>query len=349
VSTSLQTMGGVSSCVRNLRETPLWDTWSVTHIATHRDGSALTKILAFGCGVVAFLVALITKRPDLVHLHMSSYGSFARKSALAWIARAAGVPVVLHIHCGKFGIFYERASRLLKKIIRNTLTRADVVVALGDRWAERLRMIAPEARVTVIPNAVRPCEAASDWTGDELVQVLFLGDIGDHKGAFMLLEAWSRIMSDTRYARMAHLTLAGSGEVERAQRTVARLGLETSVQVRGWLPPVQAHALVGSAQVLVLPSRNEGQSMAVLEAMASGVCVVASDVGGLPDLIESGTTGLLVPPDEVEALVAALRHAITDHDARARLGRAALERVKTDFDAAVVWQRVDALYREVLQ
>jgi len=72
-------------------------------------------------------------------------------------------------------------------------------------------------------------------------------------------------------------------------------------------------------------------------------------VGGLPDLIESGTTGLLVPPDEVEALVAALRHAITDHDARARLGRAALERVKTDFDAAVVWQRVDALYREVLQ
>jgi glycosyltransferase involved in cell wall biosynthesis len=299
--------------------------------------------------MVAFLVALTMKRPDLVHLHMSSYGSFARKATLAWITRAAGVPVVLHVHCGKFGIFYERAPGLLKRVIRTTLTRADVVVALGDRWAERLRVIAPDARVTVIPNAVRPREAAREWAGDEPVRVVFLGDIGDHKGAFMLLEAWSRIMSDARYAGTAHLTLAGNGEVERARRTVARLGLETSAQVLGWLPPAQAHTLVGSAQVLALPSHNEGQPMAVLEAMASGVCVVATDVGGLPDLIESGTTGLLVPPGEIKTLVAALRYAITNHEARARLGGAALERVRTDFDAAVVWQRVDALYREVLK
>lgn len=348
VSTSLRTRGGVSSCVRTLGETPLWDMWNVVHITTHRDGSALTRILAFGRGVVAFLVALATKRPELVHLHMSSYGSFARKSTLAWIARAAGVSIVLHVHGGEFGIFYERAPRVLKQVIRTTLTRANVVVALGDRWAERLRAIAPEAHVTVIPNTVRPREAAHDWVGDEPVHVVFLGEIGDHKGAFMLLEAWSQIMADARYAGTAHLTLAGNGEVERARRTVARLRLETSVQVRGWLPPAQAHALVSSAQVLALPSRNEGQPMAVLEAMASGVCVVASDVGGLPDLIESGTTGLLVPPGEVEALVAALQYVITDHDARARLGRAALERVRADFDAAVVWRRIDALYREVL-
>ena len=89
--------------------------------------------------------------------------------------------------------------------------------------------------------------------------------------------------------------------------------------------------------------------MAVLEAMASGVCVVASDVGGIPDLIESGTTGLLVPPGEVEALVAALRHVIADHDACARLGRAAHERVRAEFDTAVIWRRIDALYRKVLQ
>lgn len=349
VSTSLQTRGGVSSCVRMLRDTPLWYAWDIEHIATHREGSAVSRILAFGRGLVAFLVALSTKRPDLIHLHMASYGSFARKSTLAWIARIAGVPVVLHVHGGGFGIFYERAPRLLKHVIRATLTQADAVVALGDRWAERLRAIAPEARVTVIPNAVRAREAARDRAGDEPVHVVFLGDIGDHKGAFMLLEAWSRIMSDARYAGIAHLTLAGKGEVERARRTVARLGLETSVQVPGWLPPAQAHALVGSAQVLALPSRNEGQPMAVLEAMASGVCVVASDVGGLPDLIESGTTGLLVPPGEMEALVAALQYAITDHEGRARLGRAALERVRADFDAAVVWRRVDALYWEVLQ
>ncbi|MCA1706605.1 MAG: glycosyltransferase family 4 protein [Actinobacteria bacterium] len=349
MSTSLSTRGGVSGCMRMLRSTPLWDTWDVVHIATHRDGSALTKILAFGRGVVAFLVALSTKRPDLVHLHMASYGSFARKATLAWTARIAGVPVVLHVHGGGFGVFYARAPRLLKQVIRTTLTRADAVVALGDRWAERLRAIAPEARVTVVPNAVRPCEVIRERAGDEAVHVVFLGKIGDGKGAFMLLEAWSRIMSDSQPSGTARLTLAGDGEVERARRTVARLGLETSAQVPGWLTPAQAHALIGSAHVLVLPSRNEGQPMAVLEAMASGVCVVASNVGGIPDLIESGTTGLLVPPGEVEALVAALQHVITDHEARARLGRAAHERVRAEFDTAVVWRRIDALYRKVLR
>jgi glycosyltransferase involved in cell wall biosynthesis len=349
VSTSLRTRGGVSSYVLMLRDTPLWDAWAVDHIATHRDGSSLTRLLAFGRGLVAFLVALATKRPDLVHLHMSSYGSFARKAPLAWIARAARVPVVLHVHGSEFGVFYDQSPRLLKQIIRATMTCAHSVIALGDRWAERLRAIAPDARVTVIPNAVRPRQAARDGDRQEPVHVVFLGAIGDRKGAFMLLDAWARIMSDPRCAGAAHLTLAGNGEVERARRAVERLGLEGSVRVTGWLPPAQAHDLVGSAQVLALPSRNEGQPMAVLEAMASGVCVVASNVGGLPDLIESGTTGLLVPPGEVEALVAALQHAITDHDARARLGRAALERVRTEFDAAVVWRRIDALYREVLQ
>lgn len=349
VSTSLQTRGGISSCVRTLRDTPLWQAWSVEHIATHCDGSALIRLLAFGRGLVAFLVALGTRRPALVHLHTASYGSFARKAVLAWIAAAARIPVVFHVHGGEFGLFYERAPGTLKRAIRATLTRSHAVVALGDRWAGRLQAIAPEARIVVIPNAIRVRQVTRHRSGDRPVHVVFVGEIADRKGTFTLLEAWSRIVSDPGCAGAAHLTLAGSGEVDRARRAVERLGLESSVQVPGWLPPPRAHGLISSAQVLALPSDNEGQPMAVLEAMASGVCVVASDVGGLPDLIEPGTTGLLVPPRDVDALVAALRHAITDHDARARLGRAALERVRSDFDAAVVWRRIDALYREVLR
>lgn len=349
VSTSLQTRGGISSYVRVLRDTPLWDAWAVDHIATHQDGSSLTRVLAFGRGLVSFLVALATKRPGLVHLHTSSYGSFVRKATLAWIARAARVPVVLHVHGSEFGVFYDRSPRLLQQVIRTTMTQAHSVVALGDRWAERLRAIAPDARVAVIPNAVSRRHATRDRDPEEPVHVVFLGAIGDRKGTFTLLEAWSRIMSDPCCAATAHLTVAGDGEVERARLAVTHLGLSSSVQVPGWLSPAQAYALIGSAQVLALPSHNEGQPMAVLEAMAGRVCVVASDVGGLPDLIESGTTGLLVPPGDIEALAAALRHVITDHDERARLGRAAFERVRTDFDVAVVWRRIDALYREVLR
>lgn len=345
VSTSLSTRGGVSSCVRTLKDTPLWGEWSVEHIATHRDGPVAARILAFARGLGGFVGTLAKRRPDLVHLHMSSYGSFARKATLAWIAKAARLPVVLHVHGSEFGLFYQRAPRLLRLIIRATLTQAGAVVALGDRWANLLRRIAPEAHVTVIPNAVPRGALVRQPGHGESVHVVFLGTIGDRKGTFTLLDAWARLAGDARQAR---LTIAGDGEVARARETIARLGLGSSVEVVNWLSRAHVGDLLSCAQVLVLPSRNEGQPMAVLEAMANGLCVVASDAGGIPDLVVDGVSGLLVPPGDVPALTTALRHVITDHDARCRLGTAAFERVRQHFDVEVVWKRFDALYREVL-
>lgn len=346
VSTSLATRGGISSCLRTLRDSPLWDEWSVEHIATHRNGSATARILAFARGLVIFVGALVRRRPDLVHLHMSSYGSFARKATLAWITKAARVPVVLHVHGSEFDLFYQRAPRLLRLIIRATLTRADVVVALGTRWADLLRRIAPKAHITVIPNAVQLGALVHQPGQGDSVHVVFLGALGDRKGTFTLLDAWTRLAGDAWRAR---LTIAGDGEVARAQETITRLGLGASVEVVNWLSGARVDDLLRSAQVLVLPSRNEGQPMAVLEAMAKGLCVVASDAGGIPDLVVDGVSGLLVPPDDVPALTKTLRQVVTDHDVRSRLGTAALARVRQHFDVEIVWKRFDALYREVLE
>lgn len=86
--------------------------------------------------------------------------------------------------------------------------------------------------------------------------------------------------------------------------------------------------------------------MAVLEAMARGLCVIASDVGGLPEMIGDGC-GILIPPEDTEAIVAALRLAVHDHELRARYGGAAYARAENLFDIFAVQRRLDALYREV--
>jgi glycosyltransferase involved in cell wall biosynthesis len=86
--------------------------------------------------------------------------------------------------------------------------------------------------------------------------------------------------------------------------------------------------------------------MSVLEAMARGLCVVASDVGGLPEMIGDGC-GVLVPPDDVEKLTDALRHVIFDGDLRAQYGAAANARMAAKFDVRTVWRQLDALYCEV--
>lgn len=346
-STSLQTRGGITTFVRTMRASPLSAAWEIDHVATHRDGSVLVRMFAFARGLVRFLRILVSRRPELVHLHAAKDASVARKAALLWVAWAVRVPVVLHVHAGEFGAFYDRMPCPVKWSIRCTLGRASAVVALGHLLARRLHHIAPKARIVAIPNGVRIIGPGRRAGGSEPVHVVFLGQIGDAKGTFTLLEAWAKVVTDGSSLARARLTIAGDGQVDRARAMVARLELAGSVRVRSWLSASEVADLLGTAHVLTLPSRYEGQPMAVLEAMARGLCVVASAVGGIPELIENGASGLLVPADDVDALAAALQLVINDHELRDRLGDTALDRARQIFDIEVIWRRFDALYREL--
>ena len=362
-STSLQTRGGISSYVRMLRDTPLWARWRVVHVATHRDGSTAAKIATFAGALPRFAAELVLRRPDVVHLHMSSYGSFVRKAALFWMARALRVPTVVHVHGSEFATFHDRLPAPLRAVVRATLEQAAVVIALGGRWRERLLAIAPRASVVTVPNAVRvPPARAGGRTGAP--HAVFLGEIGERKGTFALLEAWAKLKAESPRPESprpespdagsppaedggiggARLTVAGDRDVERARAAVAGYGLDDSVTVRAWMSPDEVQALLADADVFVLPSLSEGQPMAILEAMAHGLCVVASDVGGIPEMIEDGRSGRLVPPGDVGALEAALREVLGDADRRRGLGAGARERALAEFDIDVVWRRVEELY-----
>lgn len=348
VSTSMSTRGGISSYVRTIRDTELWTRWPIRHLTTHRDGSPARKVGTFASAVPRYVWVLLSWRPDLVHVHMSSHGSFVRKSVLFWIARAFGVPVIVHVHGSRFDEFHDGLPAPLRRGVRSVLTHSVAVLTLGERWATRIRCIAPLARVEVVPNAVVVPPASPPRRSDEL-NVVFLGAIGERKGAFCLLEAWAKLAAEWAGPVPARLTIAGDGGVAEARESIMRLGIERSVRVRDWLPAPEAAALLASADVFVLPSRHEGQPMAVLEAMARGVCVVASDVGGIPELVEHGRSALLVPPDDIDSLGTALRTVLGDRALRERLGGEERQRVLAEFDVDVVWRRLDSLYREVIE
>jgi len=340
--------GGIATYIRVMQQTPLWAQWNIRHIVTHRDGSVAAKIWAFARGGALFIFELLRSRPNVVHLHSASDTSFIRKGILLWASWFASVPVVMHIHGANFDEYYAKSSPMVQAVIRATLFRANAVVALGESRAASLRNIAPTTRISVIPNAVRPVRRRVQPGLGKPVHVVFLGRIGERKGTFRLLDAWAELAVDPDFGagKSAILTLAGDGEVEQAMHRVGQLNLTDSVEVRGWLSEDEVGHLLDNAQVLVLPSRNEGQPMAVLEAMARGLCVVSSGVGGLPEMIGGGC-GVIVPPYDIEAIASALRLVVHDHELRARYGAAAYTRAVSQFDVDTVWRQLDALYREV--
>jgi glycosyltransferase involved in cell wall biosynthesis len=326
--------------------TPLWSTWNIRHVATHRDGSAMAKVAQFSFSVTIFVWRLAVDRPSVVHLHVASNGSFFRKFTLSLLARSFGVPVVAHVHGGGFAEFYAESPAVVQRAVRNLLARSSAVITLGATWSARLTSIEPKAAVRVIPNSSRSRDAVDQPGPGEPVRVLFLGRLGVHKGTFDLIDAWRKMLVELATETKPVLVIAGDGDVDRARELVRELGLTETVELPGWIAPEEIPALVRSAQILALPSYYEGQPMSVLEAMANGLCVVTTNVGGIPDLIDD-SCGILLPPGDIDKLAGALRDVVTDRALRMRLGSASLARVREEFDIDVIWRRYDELYRQV--
>lgn len=326
-----------------MKDTVLWREWDIQVVSTHSNGLSITRITVFVLALLKFTYELIFHRPDIVHIHTAAYGSFVRKGILTWLSKLFCVPVVLHMHAADFHTFFDDATKPVRFFIRTTLERADALVALGDAWAERLRRYAPNAEIVVVPNAIRPGKSVNHDVNDGRVRAIFVGEIGERKGTFTLIDAWATVRAEVLGASRARLTIVGDGEVERAKRQVERLGLNDCVEVHGWMERAAVEQLMSISHILILPSRDEGQPMAVLEAMARGICVVATEVGGIPELLKDDC-GVLVQPDQVEPLAKAIGYVIENSQVRAAIGSRALQRIREHFDVDVVSRRFDELY-----
>jgi len=237
---------------------------------------------------------------DLVHAHWLPAGA---------VALATRCPVVLTVH----GTDLELARRA-RPLARAILRRMRIVLAVSTALADEARRLGAHD-VRVVPNGVELPEAIGAEA--EPPEILFAGRLSREKGILELVEA----------ARGHELVVAGDGPLH-AQVP----------QARGWLPHEQLERLYDRAAIVACPSHREGFGVVCAEAMAHGRAVVASDVGGLRDLVVDGETGLLVPPGDVPALRAALERLLGDPELRRRLGAAGRERARERFS----WERVTA-------
>jgi glycosyltransferase involved in cell wall biosynthesis len=251
------------------------------------------------------------------------------------------VPVIAHVHSGRFLEFYRGRSAPLRRFIRFVLERSARVIALSPIWSDKLRLIAPQARLICVPNPALAATGRPRRLPGR--NVLFLGKLAKEKGIFDLLEALALIrrrLPDTR------LVMAGEGDSEAARMRTAALGLGDAVTLPGWVSGDAKDQLLRDASVFALPSYSECMPMSVLEAMATGIPCVASNVGGLPDIVTDGVEAHLTHPGDVAGLAHALERLLIDGEDYARMSSAALRRFDTQFAADVVMPRLEHLYAE---
>jgi glycosyltransferase involved in cell wall biosynthesis len=174
--------------------------------------------------------------------------------------------------------------------------------------------------------------------------VVFLGRCEAMKGIFDLLEAGGALRAQVPTLR---IECAGDGDLGKVQRYAQALNLGARVTLRGWLARGDGEDLLARAAVFALPSYAEGLPMSLLEAMAAGCPVVATPVGGIPDLVTHDVNGLLVPPGNPQALADALQRILRDRALAARLGNAARQTIANRFNAERSLERLEQVYAEL--
>jgi glycosyltransferase involved in cell wall biosynthesis len=275
-------------------------------------------------GLLELVRVLRRERPDIVHANSSKAGVLGRLAA-----RLAGVPIrIFTVHGWAFAAHSGLSARLYRWADRAVRPLTSVTICVSER--ERAAGIAagtcdPE-RTVVIPNAVDVAAAPRATPDHEKARIVAVGRLKAPKDFLTLVRALRVLPRGTFEA-----VIAGDGpDRHRLEREIDALGIGESVRLLGERSDVLR--LLAEGDVFVLSSRSEGLPMSVLEAMAAGLPVVASRVGGVPELLGDGVEGLLVRPGEVGELAAALADLIAEPALRRRLGDAARARAEAYFD-----------------
>lgn len=277
---------------------------------------------------------------NTVHAHGASGKSFIRKRIVLGWARLLGFRTIFHCHGGGFRGYAESAG--MEKIARR-LAGYDAVAALTDGWAGFFRDSLGCPNVHVIPNIVEKPSRTAPAPGGFL-NFIFLGKLCPEKGVYDLLEAIRTVAA--KYPGRFRLIVGGNGETERFLARAAELGVDSCIDFRGWIGPAAKAEIFGAGGVLVLPSYIEGMPISILEACSYGLPSISTPVGGIPELVADGESGMLVAPGDSQALAAAIGRYIENPDLAAKHGEAARLRALPHFPEEVC-RALDGLYASI--
>jgi glycosyltransferase involved in cell wall biosynthesis len=331
----IHTTTGIATVVRNWLSVGYAQRIDLHYISTNDSqvpGQKLRKL--WQCTRAYLELIWLAPQVDVVHIHMAMYGSFWRKQFPFYWARLCRCKTIIHLHGSEFKQFYANGGWLRQFLIRNMFSNASACMMLSEQWRDWLNSICTRPpNIEIVYNTATRRDNPNR-SGRETVTITLMGRLGKRKGTYDLIDAFQSLVQKHPQVR---LVLPGDGEVEQIRALVKQLGLESVVEVPGWVSGEAQTELWNRTDIYNLPSYNEGLPGSVLEAMSAGLPCVSTPVGGIPEAVIDGETGFLVEAGDVPGLEAALEKLVVDEELRLKMGAAghALLEYKFNIDRIV--------------
>jgi glycosyltransferase involved in cell wall biosynthesis len=347
---SLDAVSGVSTHIRQLLSSDLAGEFELRHFQVGSEGrreSALARVGRLIFGPVALAIYLLRTRPGIVHLNTSiNPRAFWRDLGYLLVARALRRKTVYQVHGGKPPQEFAGNRPLRLALMRWVLKLPQAIVLLARSEVSAYREFVPGERLELIPNAialVEPQSMAPRMNNEAPLHLAYVGRLIREKGLFEILAAIG-ILHKRGIA--VDLVVAGAGpDAAAMQNMVSQLGLSRQVKFVGSVFAEEKSRLWASADVFAFPTfHRERLPYALLESMAAGVVPITSAVGAIPDVMEDGVHGILVPSRDPQALVAAIERLHGDRAMLQRMARACQQRIRERFTVERMAHEFRTLY-----
>lgn len=332
--------GGISGVVNNYYDAGLDEKTELCYIGTMVEGSKLRKLWQAFTALCRF----VCKLPfyEIVHVNVASDASYVRKSFFIRLAKLFGKKIVIHQHGGDFENYYAGLSDKGMAKVRKVFSMGDAFLVLAPAYQKFFALITGREDIVVFPDCVKiPDEYRKEY-GQQ--KVLFLGRLCRAKGIGELLEAARNL-----HPQFPHMHLYLGGIWEDTDLSEQIQGREDYITWLGWVSGAEKEKCLQECDIFVLPSYFEGQSVAILEAMTHYCAIVASEVGGIPQMILQNETGIFAKPGDAVSLQRALETALSDKELCERLGGQARDKVEKEFSIEQNIEKLLNIYQSILR
>lgn len=337
--------GGIATVIANYKRTAFWTEFKCQHFPTCIDHeSRASRIKYVIRQMCAFILVMLRNKPAIVGVHTASMMSFYRKCYYLSMLRLCGCRYVLHVHPAFFLTFYEQGGIVRRWLVRMAFRGSIKVLFLSAESMRAFEQLIPGVEMDVISNPVDvesyPDPKQRDISGN--FQVLFLGWIVKEKGVYDILEAIPEVIESMPKARFV---FAGHKEVEILREAIRQRKMTEYASVLGWIGGDEKRELLSASRLLLLPSYTEGIPNVILEAMAAGLPVITTPVGGIPEVFTEGVNGYFVRPGHPEDIAKRIVALLRDDSECARISALTRQTALKRFDVSVIGTQLEGIYR----
>jgi glycosyltransferase involved in cell wall biosynthesis len=254
---------------------------------------------------------------------------------------------VLHIHAADFDQLFCFQSKIINIYLQLVWKAVDLIITVSDEWQRIVSSVLSNNQIITLRNCidVATFSGSLEKDSDSRAKALFLGSIGPRKGVFDLFKAIQILKNQ---GEPLQVWVAGyeesEGEYVKARDCLKEMQILDSCEFIGKTIGPDKDELLRKANIFILPSYHEGLPMALLEAMAAGLAIVSTDVGGIPEVVSDGYNGFLFSPGDIIGMAEKLKILVRDSSLRVLMGSRSYEIVRQEFDVAPYVKQLIKIY-----